>query len=100
MHIIKRFETFTDEELIKRINDGETELFEIIIRRNNPYLYKIGRSYGFNHQDVEDLMQETFISVFMNLTKFEFRSSLKTWITRIMINQCYQRCQRASFKNE
>jgi len=100
MNILKRFETLTDEELVNRIRAGETELFEILIRRNNPYLYKIGRSYGFNHQDVEDLMQETFISTFMNLQKFEFRSSLKTWITRIMINQCYQRSQRSSFKNE
>jgi hypothetical protein len=60
MQIIKQFETISETELIKRIGEGETELFEILIRRNNPFLYKAGMSYGYNHEDVEDLMQETF----------------------------------------
>jgi RNA polymerase sigma-70 factor (ECF subfamily) len=49
---------------------------------------------------VEDLMQETFIAVYLNLEKFEGRSSFKTWITRIMLNHCYQKTQKLSFKNE
>lgn len=100
MEMIKQPGTITDTELIKRIQNGERELFEILIRRNNPYLYKLGMSYGYRHQDVEDLMQETFIAAYMNLRKFEGRSSFKTWITRIMLNQCYQKAQKLSFKNE
>ena len=90
----------TEPELINRIRNGERELFEILIRRHNPYLYKIGMSYGYKHEDVEDLMQETFIAAYLNLEKFEGRSSFKTWITRIMLNQCYQKARKLSFKNE
>jgi RNA polymerase sigma-70 factor (ECF subfamily) len=100
MQIIKQFDTITETELIKRIGEGETELFEILIRRNNPFLYKAGMSYGYKHEDVQDLMQETFIAAFLNLEKFEGRSSFKTWITRIMLNQCYQKARKLSFKNE
>ena len=100
MELIKQAATLTDTELINRIRDGERELFEILIRRNNPYLYKTGMSYGYKHQDVEDLMQETFIAAYLNLEKFEGRSTFKTWITRIMLNQCYQKAQKLSFKNE
>jgi RNA polymerase sigma-70 factor (ECF subfamily) len=100
MEMIKQPGTIADTELISRILDGERELFEILIRRNNPYLYKVGISYGYKHQDVEDLMQETFIAAYMNLGKFEGRSSFKTWITRIMLNQCYHKSQKLSFKNE
>jgi RNA polymerase sigma factor (sigma-70 family) len=100
MHITKQFEAITETELTSRIKKGETELFEILIRRTNPFLYKIGMSYGYNHQDVEDLMQETFISAYLNLEKFENRSSFKTWITRIMLNQCYKKIHKLSFKNE
>ena len=96
----KQTDTITEFELIERIVNGERELFEILIRRNNPYLYKTGRSYGYNHEDVEDLMQETFIAAYLNLEKFERRSTFKTWITRIMLNQCYQKAQKLSFKNE
>ena len=100
MEMIKQPGAIADTELISRILGGERELFEILIRRNNPYLYKVGMSYGYKHEDVEDLMQETFIAAYLNLEKFESRSSFKTWITRIMLNQCYQKGQKLSFKNE
>jgi RNA polymerase sigma-70 factor (ECF subfamily) len=96
----KQFDTLSEVELIDRIRMGETGLFEILIRRNNSSLYKVGMSYGYNHQDVEDLMQETFIAAYIHLDKFENRSSFKTWIVRIMLNLCYQKTQKKSFKNE
>src|SRR5215831_10410238 len=98
--IQKQFDTLTENELIGRIKEGEKELYEILIRRNNPYLYKVGMSYGFNHQDVEDLMQDTFVSAFINLGKFEGRSTFKTWLVRIMLNHCYQKVNKSSHKNE
>ena len=45
-------------------------------------------------------MQDTFVSAFINLDKFERRSSFRTWIVRIMLNHCYQKTQKMSFKNE
>ncbi len=96
----KQADTISETELINRIIKGEGELFEILIRRNNPYLYKLGMSYGYKHEDVEDLMQEAFIAAYLNLEKFEARSSFKTWVTRIMLNQCYQKAQKLSFKFE
>jgi RNA polymerase sigma factor (sigma-70 family) len=100
MQMIKQADTISEIELINRIIKGENELFEILIRRNNPYLYKLGMSYGYKHEDVEDLMQEAFIAAYLNLEKFEARSSFKTWVTRIMLNQCYQKAQKLSFKFE
>jgi len=100
MQMTKQADTISEIELINRIIKGENELFEILIRRNNPYLYKLGMSYGYKHEDVEDLMQEAFIAAYLNLEKFEARSSFKTWITRIMLNQCYQKAQKLSFKFE
>ncbi len=94
------FEKFTDQEIIHKINEGEIKLFEVLIRRYDPFLYKIGRSYKYNHADTEDLMQDTYIDAYCGLDKFEFRSSFKTWLTRIMINQCYQKRNKKSFKNE
>ena len=93
-------EKFTEEEIIRRIIAGERALYEIIVRRFNPSLYKIGRSYNYNHQDTQDLMQETFIDAYKNLLKFEGRSGFKTWIIRIMMNNCYRRKRKSSFKNE
>ena len=97
---MKEFEQYSDIEVIQRIREGQLPLFEILIRRNNSFLYKTGRSYNYNHEDTQDLMQDTFVEAFVNLAKFENRSSFKTWIIRIMLNKCFKKQQKFSFKNE
>jgi len=96
----KQFEQYSDKEIIRNINNGEIKLFEILIRRYDPFLYKIGRAYRYNHEDTQDLMQDAYISAYCNLKKFENRSTFKTWLTRIMLNMCYQKNHKLSFKNE
>lgn len=95
-----QLEKFTEKEIIERVMSGEKVLYEIIVRRFNPYLYKVGRSYNYNHQDTQDLMQETFIDAFKNLIQFQGRADFKTWVIRIMMNNCYRKKDKSSFKNE
>ena len=94
------FEKYTDIQIIENILNGEIALFEILIRRNNPFLYKTGRAYNYNHEDTQDLMQETFIDAYKNLSKFENRATFKTWIIKIMLNHCFRKRQKFSYKNE
>ena len=98
--MLQQAQTLSDAEIIKRILAGEFTLFEMLIKRNNASLYRTGMSYGFNHQDVEDLMQETYINAYSSLSKFENRSSFKTWIIKIMLNQCHHKSKKFSYKNE
>ena len=100
MNNVRIFETLSDIEIIQKIIGGEAALFEILIRRNNAFLYKTGRSYGYSHEDTQDLMQDTFINAYSYLPKFENRSSFKTWIIKIMLNNCFQKQKKFSFKNE
>lgn len=95
-----QFEKFSETEIISRILDGEKVLFEIIVRRFNPDLYKTGRSYNLNHEDTQDLMQETFIDAYKNLSQFEGKAGFKIWLIRIMLNNCYRKKRKSSFKNE
>jgi len=97
---ISPFATLHDNEIINKIISGEKELYELIIRRYNAFLYKTGRSYGYNHQDTQDLMQETYVSAFYKLSQFEHRSSFKTWITRILLNYCFHKRTKSSFSKE
>jgi RNA polymerase sigma factor (sigma-70 family) len=98
--VYKDTQKYTDADIIEEILSGNTPMFEILIRRYNPVLYKTGRGYGFGHQDTEDLMQETFISSYQGLSGFEHRSSFKTWIIKIMLNQCYHKSQKASYQKK
>jgi len=85
-----------DTEIIHRILGGEKHLFELIIRRYNPKLFHIGRSIIKDENEVEDIIQETYVKVYENLRKFENRSSFSTWLIRILINTAYARI--AQFK--
>ena len=89
-----------EEEIIKKIVGGEKALFEVFIRRYNSVLYKIARCYGFNHQDAEDLMQETHVAAYTNLKNFQFRSSYKTWISKILIHKCVYKLSYGYFKTD
>lgn len=100
MNHLKTNVQFTDEEVIHKVLAGETALFEILIRRYNPFLYKTGRSYNYNHDDTQDLMQDTFVDAYANLSRFEGRSSFKSWIIKIMLNNCFRKRQKFSYKNE
>ena len=80
----------SDAELIARILAGQKQAFELLIRRHNGALYKVGRSYGFAHATVQDLMQDTYVAAYQALDKFEARATLKTWLIRIMLNHCHQ----------
>lgn len=94
------FEKYSEAELIQKILAGEIALYEILIRRNNAALYKTGRCYNYNHEDTQDLMQDTFVSAYFNLKQFNNRASFKTWLIRIMLNNCFRKQQKSSYKKE
>ncbi|MCU7549198.1 hypothetical protein OCK74_08730 [Chitinophagaceae bacterium LB-8] len=85
--LLDHIEIENDDTVIEKIQNGNLALFEVMIRKYNPVLYKIARSYGFSHQDSEDLMQDTHVAAYTKLSKFEHRASFKTWASRIMINK-------------
>lgn len=95
-----KFEKYSDNDVIEMVLAGQIGMFEILIKRMNPFLYKAGRSYNYNHEDTQDLMQDTFIDIYKNLSGFKNLSSFKTWAIKIMLNNCYKKNRKMSFKNE
>ncbi len=89
-----------DIEIIDKVLLGNIQSFEYIVRKYNPYLYRIGKTYGFEHQDVQDIMQETYVNAYRNLAGFKRESSFRTWLTRIMLNNCYHKKQKLKSKKE
>lgn len=88
------------DEIIANVLNGDVERYAFIVKIFDKYLYKIGRSYGFDHQTTEDLMQETFVNAYIHLKDFERRSTFKTWISKIMLHQCYYKKNRSKFRRE
>lgn len=80
----------SDQEAIARILAGERNLFRVIISRYNQRLYRTGMSVLEDDAAAEDAMQNTYINAYSHLSQFGFRASLGTWLTRIMLNECYE----------
>ncbi len=80
-----------ENEIIKRILSGEKEFYEILVRRNNQKLYRVIRSYIKDEDDIEDIMQDSYVKAFTKLHQFKLESSFSTWLVRIAINETLAR---------
>jgi RNA polymerase sigma-70 factor (ECF subfamily) len=77
-----------DTDLILRINNGETELFETLLARYETKLYNFGLRMCKDTSDAEDLVQETFINIFKYLHGFRMESKFKNWAYKIAASVC------------
>jgi RNA polymerase sigma-70 factor, ECF subfamily len=84
----------SDADLVAAILQGEKESYAVIISRYNQRLYRVGMGILNDDQEVEDAMQTAYIQAYENLSKFAFKSSLSTWLTRILINECLLRLKK------
>lgn len=82
------FPDIGDLEAIAEVVRGNREMFEVIVRRYNPQLFRVGMAYLRNHAQTEDAMQNTYLKAFLNLGRFHGGAAFSTWLIRIMINEC------------
>lgn len=83
-----------DAELLRRIVAGDEAAFTVLIELHHASLVRIARSFVGDGAAAEELAQETWIAVLEGARSFESRSSLKTWIFRILMNRAKTRRAR------
>lgn len=83
-----------DGKAIRDVLAGNREMFEVLVRRHNQRLYRVGMAYLHDHARTEDAMQNTYLKAFLHLRQFGKRASAGTWLTRIMINECLMTLRR------
>jgi RNA polymerase sigma-70 factor (ECF subfamily) len=76
-----------DHELLERLRAGDEEAFVALIGRHNRALFYVARSFVPTDAIAEEVVQDTWMAVVRGLSKFEGRSSIKTWLVRIAINR-------------
>lgn len=76
------------EKLITEAINGNEEAFTEIIMYIRKDLYKIAKMRFYIEDDVNDVVQETIISAYKNLYKLKNTEYFKTWIIKILINNC------------
>jgi RNA polymerase sigma-70 factor (ECF subfamily) len=76
-----------EEELVRRARRGNLPAYDDLVRRYQERIYATIYHMTANHEDANDLAQETFIKAFQALKSFKGGSSFYTWIYRIAVNK-------------
>ena len=87
-------EDWSDEEVVRRVLDGETALYELLMRRHNQRLYRVARAILRDDAEAEDVMQDAYVRAYQNLASFEGRAKFVTWLTRIAVHEALTRSRR------
>lgn len=83
----------TDVSLLDRARLGDGAAFELIVRRHNRALFRAARGILDDEHWAQEAVQEAYLSAFRHMESYQGRASLKTWLTRIVINQAIS-CKR------
>src|SRR3954462_11787329 len=85
-----------DTEIVAALKRGDQSVFAELVDAYSPGLLRMARMFVRDQAVAEEVLQETWIAVLRGIDRFEGRSSLKTWIYRILINPAKTRGQRES----
>jgi RNA polymerase sigma-70 factor (ECF subfamily) len=76
-----------DDELVRRARRGDDAASDVLVNRHAGRLYGLALRLVGNAADAEDVVQETFLGAFRGLRGFRGHASVKTWLTRILVNR-------------
>ncbi|HUI06408.1 MAG TPA: sigma-70 family RNA polymerase sigma factor [Verrucomicrobiae bacterium] len=89
-----------DETLVARTQKGDSAAFDVLVGRYKERLYATVYHMTANHEDANDLVQDTFIKAFKSIESFRGHSSFYTWIYRIAVNRTINFLKRRKNRNQ
>src|SRR5687767_6116832 len=76
----------TDTATVALARDGDSEAFRALVERHSRAVYRLAHRMTGTAQDTEDVVQETFLKAYRQLSRFESRANFSTWLHRIAVN--------------
>ena len=84
----------SETKLVEKAKDKDTKAFEELMLRNQGKIYNLGLKLLRNKEDAADLLQETFIKAYENLSQFRGKSAFSTWLYRIATNFAFMKLRK------
>ncbi|MFO7767376.1 MAG: RNA polymerase sigma factor [bacterium] len=75
-----------DEELVRRVLDGQQEAYQVLVERHWSMVYSVVRRIAERHDDAVDVTQEAFVRAYEHLEDFARESKFTTWLLRVATN--------------
>ncbi|WGS46196.1 RNA polymerase sigma factor [Burkholderia sp. JSH-S8] len=81
--------------LVRRVIAGEPGAFELVMRRHNRRLYRLARAVLRDDAEAEDALQAAYLAAYRAIARFRGDAALGTWLSRLVLNECFGRVRRA-----
>ena len=78
--------TVDELALLAALHTGDEAVFAELVDRHSPSMLRVARGYVPSHEIAEEVVQETWIALLKGISKFEGRSTIRTWLFTVMIN--------------
>src|SRR4051794_18677320 len=82
--------------LVAALQRGDEQAFVTLVDRYSPTMLRVAQTYVRSRAVAEEVVQETWLAVISGIDRFERRSTVKTWIFRILTNRAKTRGERES----
>lgn len=92
--VLERWGSLADEEIVDLVLEGQTALYEILMRRYNERLYRAARAIVRDGTEAEDVMQQAYVNAYTHLRQFDRRAKFSTWLTRIAVHEAIARARK------
>lgn len=83
-----KHDKMTDQQLVEQILAGNKELYRLLVTQHERLVRHVVSKMMTNSHDCDDICQDVFVKIYVNLNRFRFDSKLSTWIGRISYNTC------------
>ncbi len=91
----------SEEELLRKIRDGEDDAFDVFVARYGRRLLAFGmRMCGGHREDAEDVFQETLLKAYQGLEAIRDPGAVRTWLFRVASNQCLMKRRKEKPERE
>lgn len=88
------------EDLVVKAKNGDKDAYSELIVSIQSDLYRVARARLKCEADAQDVVQDTVIKAYLNLGKLKSNKNFKTWITRILINECNRFYKKSKRRDE
>ena len=88
-----------DLDLVKAVKAGDRSAFSELVQRHQKSIYRLALRFTRDHGTAEDIVLESFVKAYQKLNLFEERSSFKSWLFRIAINNSKNRLRSHAHQN-
>jgi RNA polymerase sigma-70 factor, ECF subfamily len=83
-----------DAECVRRVQQGDTDSFEVLVRRHQKAIFNLVYRLLGNYDEAAEVAQEVFLSAFKSIHQFRGEANFSTWLYRIGLNHASTRRKR------